>query len=213
MLRRLLASVILAALPVVAIPIAVTSIGARAGAAPPASVQQCKDGGWQTLTDTSGQPFKNQGRCISYFNHNPVSLSDLAGSLTGTASLVAGPPGGGCSFLEMTFDATYSGSSAVGTVTLQMEGCVSLAFPPAPIPFGPGGFAFTTNVGALNGTAAGPITTVFAPDGALSPASATLTLTATSGTGQFTGMTGTLNVSLQWPEPGSLSFIGTVTPA
>jgi hypothetical protein len=213
MVRRLLASVFLAAFPVVVIPIAVTSMGVRAGAAPPTAVQQCKDGGWQTLTDASGQPFKNQGQCISYFIHNPVGLSDLAGSLTGTASLIGGPPGGGCSFLEMTFDATYPGSSAVGTVTLQMGGCVSVAFPPAPIPFGPGGFAFTTNVGTLNGTAAGPITTAFAPNGALFPASATLTLTTTSGTGQFTGMTGTLNVNLQWPEPGSLSFIGTVTPA
>ena len=41
MVRRLLASVFLAAFPVVVIPIAVTSMGARAGAAPPAAVQQC----------------------------------------------------------------------------------------------------------------------------------------------------------------------------
>ena len=58
MVRRLLASVFLAAFPVVVIPIAVTSIGARAGAAPPAAVQQCKDSGWRTLTDASGQPPK-----------------------------------------------------------------------------------------------------------------------------------------------------------
>jgi hypothetical protein len=65
MVRRLLASVFLATFPVVVIPIAVTSTSARAGAAPPTAVQQCKDGGWQTLTDASGQPFKNQGQCIS----------------------------------------------------------------------------------------------------------------------------------------------------
>jgi hypothetical protein len=211
MVRRLLASVLLAAFPVVVIPIAVTSIGARAGAAPPTAVQLCTDGGWQSLTNVQGQPFRNQGQCISYLIEHPVSLSDLAGSLAGTASLVGVGPDE-CSFLDMIFDATYPGSRAVGTVTLQMHGCVSLVFPPAPILFGPGEFALTTNVGTLNGTAAGPITTVFTPSG-LFPASATLTLTATSGTGDFTGMTGTLNVSLQWPEPGSLSFIGTVTPA
>jgi hypothetical protein len=27
---------------------------------------QCKDGGWQTLTDANGTPFKNQGDCVSY---------------------------------------------------------------------------------------------------------------------------------------------------
>ena len=86
MVRRLLASVFLAAFPVVVIPIAVTSIGARAGAAPPTAVQQCTNGGWQTLTDASGQPFRNQGQCISYFIHHPVSLADLAGSFSGTTS-------------------------------------------------------------------------------------------------------------------------------
>jgi hypothetical protein len=29
----------------------------------------CKKGGWQTLTDSNGQSFKNQGQCVSYFNH------------------------------------------------------------------------------------------------------------------------------------------------
>lgn len=29
----------------------------------------CKKGGWQTLTDNNNQPFRNQGQCVSYFNH------------------------------------------------------------------------------------------------------------------------------------------------
>jgi hypothetical protein len=29
----------------------------------------CKDGGWQTVTTASGSPFKNQGQCVSYVNH------------------------------------------------------------------------------------------------------------------------------------------------
>ncbi|MGH2409069.1 MAG: hypothetical protein ACRDFX_01575 [Chloroflexota bacterium] len=37
---------------------------------PPASKEQCKHGGYQNLTDGNGQPFKNQGQCIKYFNHH-----------------------------------------------------------------------------------------------------------------------------------------------
>jgi hypothetical protein len=35
----------------------------------PKSKDQCKKGGWQSLEDANGQPFKNQGQCVSYFNH------------------------------------------------------------------------------------------------------------------------------------------------
>jgi hypothetical protein len=178
--------------------------------AAPTGSNQCKQGGWQNLTDGQGQPFRNQGQCISYAIHNPVSLADLAGSLTGTLSAVFG--GNGCSFLEGTFSATYPGSSAVGTVTLHMDGCIPLILPPTPLPFA-GTFALTTNAGTLSGTVAGQITNVLLPPSNVEPASATLTLAATSGTGDFTGTTGTLNVSLQWPEPGSLSFTGTIAPA
>lgn len=30
------------------------------------TADQCKDGGWQTLTDSLGTPFKNQGDCVSF---------------------------------------------------------------------------------------------------------------------------------------------------
>lgn len=36
----------------------------------PSNKDQCKKGGWQNLEDANGQPFKNQGQCVSYFNHN-----------------------------------------------------------------------------------------------------------------------------------------------
>ena len=36
----------------------------------PANKDACKKGGWQNLTDGDGQPFKNQGECVSYANHN-----------------------------------------------------------------------------------------------------------------------------------------------
>jgi hypothetical protein len=32
----------------------------------PTSTNQCMDGRWQDLTDTTGTPFKNQGDCVSY---------------------------------------------------------------------------------------------------------------------------------------------------
>lgn len=36
----------------------------------PTSKDQCKKDGWQGLEDANGQPFKNQGQCVAYFNHN-----------------------------------------------------------------------------------------------------------------------------------------------
>ncbi len=175
MVRRLLASVFLAAFPVVVIPIAVTPMGAWAGAAAPTAVQQCKDDGWHTLTDASGQPFKNQGQCISYAIHNPVSLADLAGSFSGTTSFTFGT--NGCVLVEMVFDATYPGSSAVGSVTLHLDGCV---------PFGPpftysGTFTITTSVGTLAGAAVGTANNLAGPP----PFVFDLTLTVLSGTGAF----------------------------
>lgn len=35
----------------------------------PTSKDQCKKDGWQSLEDANSQPFKNQGQCVSYFNH------------------------------------------------------------------------------------------------------------------------------------------------
>jgi hypothetical protein len=36
----------------------------------PTSQDQCKNNGYQDLTDANGQPFKNQGDCVSYVVHN-----------------------------------------------------------------------------------------------------------------------------------------------
>lgn len=36
----------------------------------PTDKDQCKKGGWQNYTDASGNPFKNQGDCVSYVNHS-----------------------------------------------------------------------------------------------------------------------------------------------
>jgi hypothetical protein len=173
----------------ISIPTAAGAVGAaQAGSAQKhLSADQCKNGGWQSLTDGQGQPFRNQGQCISYAIHNPVSLADLAGSFSGTTSFTFGT--GGCPFVEMVFDATYPGSSAVGAVTLHLDGC---------IPFGPpftytGTFTITTSVGTLAGSAAGTANNLVGPP----PFVFDLTLTVLSGTGAFAGTTGTINVSIQ----------------
>ena len=36
---------------------------------PPTSKEQCKDGGFANLTDAQGNTFSNQGRCVSFFEH------------------------------------------------------------------------------------------------------------------------------------------------
>jgi hypothetical protein len=188
MVRRLLASVFLAAFPVVVIPIAVTPMGAWAGAAAPTAVQQCKDDGWHTLTDASGQPFKNQGQCISYFIHNPVSLADVAGSFSGTTAWTSGT--GGCSFVEQLFDATYPGSSVVGSVTLHLDVCVAIT----PLGALTGSFTIATSDGTLAGNEAGQATNVV--NGF--PTDFELTLIVLSGSGAFAVTTGTIHVSIQW---------------
>ena len=133
-------------------------------------------------------------------------LSDLAGPFVGTFSGL-----GDCSFVGATFTAMYSNSFPVGTVNLQMSGCYTLI---SETQFDYSGtFTFTTNVGTLSGTVGGQffnqVTSQLPP--VIEPSSASLQLAATSGTGLFTGTTGTLNVSL---GPFSLTtFSGLVTVA
>lgn len=203
MVRRLLASVFLAVFPVLVIPIAVTSIGARAGAAPPTPVQQCKDGGWQTLTDASGQPFRNQGQCIAFAIHHPVSLADLANpSFTGTQT------SGGLSCptqVHQAFDAVYPGSAAVGNVTLHIDGCVDV---PNPQSTYAGSFTITTGVGTLSGSASGPVVLQLG-----SPILVLfhITLTVNAGTGSFAGTTGSLLFSTTFELPQGPSIVGSVS--
>ena len=127
------------------------------------------------------------GSGVSVTVGNAVSVADLAGSFPGTVSFTLGT--GGCDFLEQVFDATYPGSSAVGSVTLHLDGCV-----PAEPPFTyTGTFTVTTSVGTLAGNAAGTDSNLAGPP----PYFSDLTLTVLSGTGGFAGTTGTTGVSMQ----------------
>jgi DNA-binding beta-propeller fold protein YncE len=125
---------------------------------------------------------------------HPVNLTDLAGSFTGTQSPTFG--GNGCEILNLVFDATYPGSSAVGSVTLQLSGCVE------PTTY-TGTFSITTSVGTLSGDVAGTILNVLGPP----PMEFELGLSVLSGTGAFADASGTLDVNIL---AGS-SVTGTVT--
>ena len=35
----------------------------------PTTKDDCKKGGYAHLQDANGNPFRNQGQCVSYFNH------------------------------------------------------------------------------------------------------------------------------------------------
>jgi outer membrane lipoprotein SlyB len=169
------------------------------------------NGRWQTLTDGSGQSFKNQGQCIAYAMHHPVSLADLASSsVSGTLTSGVGPTG--CTNQDAILSATFSGSSAIGAATIQMPGCLLFDVPNFPLAIGfSGTFTITTNVGTLSGTVVGGFTNVFVGPFNPQPVTAGFTLTATAGTGLFTGTSGTLNVDLGWSPPGSEPFFGTIS--
>lgn len=44
--------------------------------AEPTSIGDCKKGGWESLTDAYGTPFKNQGDCVSYVATSGRNLAD-----------------------------------------------------------------------------------------------------------------------------------------
>jgi hypothetical protein len=174
----------------------------------PASVALCQHGGWQSLSNMQGQPFRNQGQCISYFIHNPVSLADLSGSFSGTTTWTFG---NGCPLVNQIFDASYPGSSAVGAVMLQVGGCVDVVT--ASQYSYTGTFTIATNVGTLSGNAAGLANVGV---GAQPPVDFELTLTVVSGTGAFAATTGTIHVSIVWSVyvsgvPSTYPVTGSVT--
>ena len=176
-------------LVVLGLSVSIPTAGSPVGAASTQeqSSDQCKDGGWHSLTDAHGQPFRNQGQCISYFIHNPVSLADLSGSFSGTTLRVYPPTSCGT---EQPFDATYPGSPAVGSVILHIEVCGK---EPIRQFFYTGTFTIATNVGTDSGNAAGQSDF---PVNCCQPMGIELTLTVLLGTGAFAGTTGTIYVSM-----------------
>jgi hypothetical protein len=160
------------------------------------------NGGWHTLTNASGQPFRNQGQCIAFAIHHPVSLADLANpSFTGTQT----SGGLSCPQVHQAFDAVYPGRAAVGKVTLHIDGCVDV---PNPQSTYAGSFTITTGVGTLSGSASGPV--------ALQLGSPILvlfhiTLAVNAGTGFFAGTTGSLLFSTTFELPQGPSIVGSIS--
>ena len=55
----------------------------------PASKNACTGGGWATLTDGDGQPFVNQGRCVSWVNATAEPRQETATDSVSTPSQAA----------------------------------------------------------------------------------------------------------------------------
>jgi hypothetical protein len=170
---------------------------------------------WNTTTVPSGsyvlvsEAFNSAGSAFSsgvnITVNNPASLVDLTGSFSGTTSYGAGTGLLGCSFEEQVFDATYSGSSAVGSVTLHLDGCVNGTLEQQNFTY-TGTFAIATSVGTLAGSADGPLVIVSGTSDDFE-----LTLSNLSGTDAFAGTTGTIDVSILWAPPFLSQVTGSVT--
>jgi hypothetical protein len=194
MVRRLILCSTLLVAALAAIPMAATAAGAAQAKHSQSPKDACKNGGWRNLTDDQGHAFRNQGQCVAFKIHHPVSLADLAGTFTGTQSFAFGTDG--CVFVHQIFDASYP-SAAAGVATLHIEGCVDPS-----ITNYAGTFTISTSGGSVSGSASGPI------DFSASP-TFDLTLAVTSGAGTFAGTTGTLHAAIDWPGGDTIS--GSVT--
>jgi hypothetical protein len=133
---------------------------------------------------------------------DPVSVADLVTSapFSGTISDQSGT--NGCGFAPLTFDGSYPGSTAVGTVDLTVAGCWNFY-----ASYFSGSFTITTGIGTLSGSASGPESTVGSPPNPAFDQFA-LMLTAMAGTGSFAGTTGNLQAVF---DAGSTTFQGNVT--
>jgi hypothetical protein len=137
---------------------------------------------------------------------NPVTpavgpLSDLAGGVYGPQSYM---PAGQCNVFQ-TFDSSYPGGGAVGTVTLHMVGCVQVTT----LSYA-GTFSMLTTIGTVSGTAAGPLHLSCFPSDC--PFNYDLTLVVTSGTGGYADVVGTLHAFLNWgPGSDDPDIDGTIT--
>jgi hypothetical protein len=135
----------------------------------------------------------------------PVSLADVVSASPFSSTLTY--PASGCGLSSpQEFDASYAGSSNVGSVALHIAGCFvsssELAFS--------GSFTITTNVGTLSGTASGPENWSGASHMLLF---VQLAMSVQSGTGSFAGTTGYLQFETYSGYPFSSGFLGTVSVA
>ena len=55
----------------------------------PSTKDDCKDGGWESMTDTAGNSFKNQGDCVSFFATKGKNLGAVPPAVTADAGAAA----------------------------------------------------------------------------------------------------------------------------
>jgi hypothetical protein len=209
MFRRLLACALAGSALLLVVPS--TAAGAVNSTSLPSSARACLGGGWRSLSDAQGRPFKNQGECVAFMLRHPVTLADLSGSYvggTGNAVQNGGtcPPVGFDFYLK--FDTTYTGSAAVGTVALHLEGCAEFSIDFTAGTFTAGTFSLSTNVGSVSGTTEGSVTATLDRNSNVT-VDLSLTFTVTSGTGAFSTTTGTLRFTQHAPPFASVT--GTIT--
>jgi hypothetical protein len=144
---------------------------------------------------------------------SPLSVADVvpSSSFSGTVSSQSGP--NGCSHDFLTFTSSYPGNAAVGSVNFNVAGCFD-----SDANIFTGSFTIATGVGALSGSASGPVAITSTTTGGIPPVvtpasdNFELTLSVTAGTGSFAGTTGTLNALLDTPYNNfGSSFEGTIT--
>ena len=134
---------------------------------------------------------------------DPVTVADLVdlAGFSGTISPSSGP--NPCSYEPLTFDVSYPGSSAVGTINLSVAGCLNFY-----ASYYSGSFTITTSMGTLSGSASGPESTTGTPPSIYDEFP--LDLTATAGTGSFAGTTGSVQ-AVFYASTDLTTFQGTVT--
>jgi len=89
-MKQLTLGVSVAVALAVAICLCSTSTTLHAQGQGNSTAQLCKNGGWRLATTAEGQPFKNQGACVSYATHGGEvsnAFAQACRSLPGTVSI------------------------------------------------------------------------------------------------------------------------------
>ena len=147
---------------------------------------------------------------ITIVVNNPVTLADLAQSnITGTGTAVLDENSCNPVYLVVDMNGYFPGPPLAAPVDLHIAGCQNAGET--------GGTSFTgsftistTNAGTLSGTASGPVI----DNNPSSEVDYMLTLTVTTGTGSFAGITGSLQVMLlanSDSPPTNIPLTGSVT--
>ena len=89
--------------------------------APNPQKERCKNEGWRTVTHDGGQPFRNQGECVSFVNHggqfDSAGTTTGGGTATGGGTTDGGTTDGTTGTTEGTTGTTEGGTTEGGTTS------------------------------------------------------------------------------------------------